>query len=110
MPSGRSGRAIRGVGFSACALQTTVSIYSIDKPAKPHEIVSGKPEGCVYLHVFRASNPVEGVSRSQVGSTPAAFRQKGLARFRRLRKFEFKRRSVGFSARSVNATAKLPVE
>jgi hypothetical protein len=78
MPSARSERENSGVCFSAHALQTTVSIYSIDKPAKRRVFVDGKPKACVYYQCVRASNPVEGVRRSQVGSTPAAFRQSRL--------------------------------
>jgi hypothetical protein len=89
------------VDFSALALLATVHIYSIDKIAKPHETVSIKPEGCVYLHMIRASNPVDAVSPCLVSSTLAAFRHKPLLDYEDPEKQKFKRVGVGFSARNL---------
>jgi len=87
--------------FSAHALQTTVGIYSIDKPAKPRVFVSSKPKACVYQQYVRSSNPVGGVRHSLVGSTPAAFRHKGLVDSEDTEKSNFKRQGVGFYARNL---------
>lgn len=84
------------MGFSAQTLTTTVRIYSIDKPAQPHEIVEHKPEACVNEQYLRASNPVGEVMPRSISSTLVAFRRKGFSVFRQAKKSVVHSEGCGF--------------